>query len=169
MSSKLSILEVLEDDLNKKDIAEIAFESFVMLLKDSNNFFDEKTSQSINQIINKIIFYLKSTKNELCLTLINILYTFLDSCQGIALTKMREIIPILKQYANSSEPNIRNIIGKCWLIVIKLDKAYVYDYYEDLFNFYLTNFNDCIYLHSLVSAEFFQFVINPEDNFIKRD
>jgi transportin-1 len=169
MSSKLSILEVLEDDLNKKDITEIAFESFVMLLKDSNNFFDEKTSQSLNQIIVKILFYLKTPKNELCHTLINILYTFLDSCQGIALSKMREIIPILKQYANSSDPNIRNIIGKCWLIVIKLDKTYVDDYYEDLFNFYLTNFNDCIYLHSFVSAKFFQFVINSEDNFIQHN
>lgn len=78
MSSKLSILDVLEDDLSKKDLADIAFESFIMLLKDSNNFFDTKTIQSLTRIMDKILFYLKTTKSDLCLTLINILYTYLD-------------------------------------------------------------------------------------------
>ena len=169
MSSIQSILEVLKEDLNNKELNEISFEPFIMLLKDSNNFFDEQTSQTFNHIFDKILFYLKTTKNELCHTLINILYIFLDSYQDIASTKMREIIPILKRYANSSEPKIRNIVGKCWLIVIHLNKLYVHEYYEDLFNFYLTNFNDCIYLHSLVSAEFFQYIISSEENFIKHE
>jgi hypothetical protein len=169
MSSIQSILEVLKEDLNNKELNEISFEPFIMVLKDSNNFFDEQTSQTFNHIFDKILIYLKTTKNELCHTLINILYIFLDSYQDIASTKMREIIPILKRYANSSEPKIRNIVGKCWLIVIHLNKLYVHEYYEDLFNFYLTNFNDCIYLHSLVSAEFFQYIISSEENFIKHE
>ena len=163
------ILEVIESNIDKKD-NEMSIETLNLILEDSRGGLEEKFYKSMNSIIDKILFILQSSDNEqLCNSFMNTLTIFLESCQAMAIEKMRDIVGILKQYANSSEGKIKHLVGKCWYIVIHLDKSYLNESYEDLINFYLGNFNEENYEKSFVCAEFFQYLIDDKENFLKTE
>ena len=162
-------LEVIESNIDKKD-NEMSIETLNLILEDSRGGIEDKFSKSMNSIIDKILFILQNSDNEqLCNSFMNTLTIFLESCQAMAVEKMRDVVSILKHYSNSSDGKIKHLVGKCWYIVIHLDKSYLNESYEDLINFYLGNFNEENYEKSFVCAEFFQYLIDDKENFIKSD
>ena len=164
------LLELLEENINKKEGNEMSLETLNIILEDSPNIVEEKFSKTLKKIIEKVIFVLQNSNTEQIYHMyFQILNMFLENCQDIVLDKMREIVAILKQFSNSSDRKIRNYVGKCWYTVVHLDKVYMTEYYEDLISFFLGNFNDKNYEQSFVSAEFFQFLISPQEAFLKKD
>ena len=162
------ILNILCQNLDKKDLIENTAQVLNFILEDSRDLIESEFPNYLNKIIDKIIFTLQNSKsNQISKIFLNILCTLFESCPEIMLEKMRELIPIIKKLSNSQDQNILSKIEKIWYIVIHLDKVYINQYFEDLFTFFLKNFIEENYDQSFVAAQFFVYLISTEEDFLK--
>ncbi len=162
------ILNILSQNLDKKDYIENTAQILNLIIEDSRDVLESGFSSYLNEIIDKIIFALQSSKsNQINKIFLNILSTLFESCPNIMFEKMREFIPILKKLSYSQDQNILSKIEKIWYIVIHLDKVYVNQYFEDLFSFFLKNLSEKNYDQSFVAAQFFIYLISTEEDFLK--
>ena len=137
------VLDLIEDNLDKKEGNDMAVETLNIILEDFQGEMDDKFSLNIRKIIEKLIFCVKSSKveNNLAIIFLNTLNLFLDSCQEVTYEKLGEIVLILKEFSRNQDNEVKNKVAKCWYSVIHLEKRYVNEYYDELFNFFLGNFN----------------------------
>lgn len=165
------VLDLIEDNLDKKEGNDMAFETLNIILEDFQGEIDDKFSINIRKIIEKLIFCVKSSKveNHLAMIFLNTLNLFLDSCQEVTYEKLGEIVLILKEFSRNQDNEVKNKVAKCWYSVIHLEKRYVNEYYDELFNFFLGNFNCENPIQSFASSEFFLYIISSEENFLKYD
>lgn len=165
------VLDFIEDNLDKKEGNDMAVETLNIILEDLQGEKDDKFSLNIRKIIEKLIFCIKSSKgeNNLVNIFLNTLSLFLNSCQEIAYEKLGEIVLILKEFSTNQDNEVKNKVAKCWFSVIHLEKRYINEYYDELFNFFLGNFNCDNPIQSFASAEFFLYIITSEENFLKYD
>lgn len=165
------VLSLIEENLDKKEGNEISIETLNIILEDCQGEIDEQFSGSMRKIVDKLIYCLKSAKinNHLCSIFLNTMNIFLDSCQEITIEKLSEIIPLLKEYSRNDDNEVKSKVAKCWFSVIHLEKRYVNEYCEELFSFFINNFNNNNIEQSFASSEFFLYVISSEENFLRFD
>ena len=165
------ILTLIEENLDTTIGNESSIETLNIILEDCQGEIDDKFSDSMRKIIDKLILCLTKSKsdNHLCSTFLNTINLFLDSCQDITYEKLDEIVALIKEYSMNNDNEVKSRIAKCWYSVIHLDKKYVNDYFNDLFTFYLSNFNQENIEQSFASSEFFSYIISSEENFLKNE
>ena len=165
------VLSLIEENLDKKEGNEISIETLNIILEDCQGEIDEQFSESMRKIVEKLIFCLKNSKfnNHLCSVFLNTISIFLDSCQDITLEKLSEIVPLLKEYSRNEDNEVKSKVAKCWYSVIHLEKRYLNEYCDDLFSFFINNFNITNIDQSFASSEFFLYVISSEENFLRFD
>ena len=165
------VLSLIEENLDTKEGNEISIETLNIILDDCQGEIDEEFSASMRKIVEKLIFCLKNSKinNHLCSVFLNTINIFLDSCQDITLEKLGEIVPLLKEYSRNDDNEVKSKVAKCWYSVIHLEKRYLNEYCDDLFSFFINNFNTTNIEQSFASSEFFLYVISSEENFLRFD
>ena len=168
-----SIISILIDNLNNKNRIEIVLDTLNVILEDFRDILvSKKYIKSVYKILDKILFCLqinniKNIDNNLINKLLYTLNIFFDNYQEFIKENMREIIPIINLFSDTDNNNIKTKIAKIWYTLIHLDKLLVFQHYEDLFNFFISLFNEKNYDQSFISAQFFLYIISNEENFKK--
>ena len=168
-----SIISILIDNLNNKNRIEIVLDTLNIILEDFRDILvSKKYIKSVYKILDKILFCLqinniKNIDNNLINKLLYTLNIFFDNYQEFIKENMREIIPIINLFSDTDNDNIKTKIAKIWYTLIHLDKLLVFQHYEDLFNFFISLFNEKNYEQSFISAQFFLYIISNEENFKK--
>ena len=84
------ILNILCQNLDKKDLIENTAQVLNFILEDSRDLIESEFPNYLNKIIDKIIFTLQNSKsNQISKIFLNILCTLFESCPEIMLEKMR--------------------------------------------------------------------------------
>ena len=92
------ILTLIEENLDTTIGNESSIETLNIILEDCQGEIDDKFSDSMRKIIDKLILCLTKSKsdNHLCSTFLNTINLFLDSCQDITYEKLDEIVALIK-------------------------------------------------------------------------
>ena len=161
------LFNIICDNLDKEDRIEKTSQTLNIILEDPRNILESKFPNEVNNIINKIISFLRTSKsNDLNNILLNTINLLFESCQHLMLEKIREIIPIINHFSNSQDQKIKAKIAKCYYTIIHIDKDLVYQYSDILFSFFIKNFKDDNYDQSYISSQYFLYIISKEEKFI---
>ena len=163
--------EIKENNNNNNN--KICYQKFFIILntiiENSADLIISKYPKFLNKIIKQLIFLLQTANDNLLLeNLLNTLLLLFYNYKEILFDSQRDIINLLKKFSNTKkEINIKILISKIWFQLLHLNKLLLEYYFDEIFIFFLKNFKSDNYELCLISSQFFIFLINENENFLK--
>jgi hypothetical protein len=92
------------------------------------------------------------------------LHILLENCSNSLKVIINNISLSLLSIGNSKNYSIRYRLGRCWLVLVKLNKEILLEFANTLFEFFYENLSVEYYEMNFTACEFFLFVIEELEN-----
>ncbi len=156
---------------------EMTLETLNIIIEDSGNYLEENCSDFLQELIPKILNYLnqmgtrtKDKKSDnLTILVLNTFNILLENCSTILEDKLNSASNILVNLHGTENFDMRYHIGRCWLTMIRMKREILLDPNTDLFLFFVPNLTTEHYKMNFISAEFFLFLVEEDEELIKEE
>lgn len=93
----------------------------------------------------------------------------IENCPNAIYDEIKSIAQILLNFNNIDDLKIKITLAHCWYSIIKNNKDVLLEFSDSLIQFFLHNFAEDDYELNFSCAEFFNFLVDENENILSND